>query len=414
MDYRPKIKLSQDEFRVLASSTRIDILKLLDASQFTVSDVARRLGMNKATVHEHLTKLMEVGLVKKEESPRKWVYYQLTWKGRNLLHPERVKVMVTLATLALVIAIGALLMVSQTPLVGPDSDINDINPNDIQSPYANIMWMAGTGTSNEYDIKFEGTNIPLSMASVTELDTFIEANPTSISRNRPVDLRWTREGDIIHIHDFDNLLDDYEGEYLYVEGAVLDDRGIQRNFNLRRYLVPEGLKIDLRIGPLGIVIDTENINETGLVSVTFAVENVGNLNANATPIEVFSVKRGFRATGFPVYGSPYLNELYNGTVDLVVNGSKNVTFQVPVSQLFMRGIMVFVDPNNEIPEEAPVDDNRATTALPEAVLNHNEDQIGPNDTIEETNPVMGLIAMGIAVAIIVAFAIIGYLLNSMR
>jgi DNA-binding transcriptional ArsR family regulator len=121
MEYKPKIVMTQDEFRVLASTTRIDIMKLLDESQLTVSDVSRRLEMNKATVHEHLNKLIEVGLVKKEDTTRKWVYYSLTWKGRNLLHPERVKVMVALATIAIAVVIVGLIIAMQgatVPLPG--------------------------------------------------------------------------------------------------------------------------------------------------------------------------------------------------------------------------------------------------------------------------------------------------------
>jgi DNA-binding transcriptional ArsR family regulator len=149
MEYKPKITLTQDEFRVLASSTRIDIMKLLDESQFTVSDVSRRLNMNKATVHEHLTRLIEVGLVKKEDTDRKWVYYSLTWKGKNLLHPERVKVMVTLATIAIAfVLVGLAFAMRGTDFLGP-TDEPGTDTDIVTPPTARIVWK-GTD-SDTYD-----------------------------------------------------------------------------------------------------------------------------------------------------------------------------------------------------------------------------------------------------------------------
>ena len=99
-----RITLDRAVFKALASDTRLDILKALDERQKTVTELARELELNKATVFEHLEKLAEVGLIQKLEDDRKWVYWQLTWTGRRLLHPEAI-------TLALVLssALGSLL-----------------------------------------------------------------------------------------------------------------------------------------------------------------------------------------------------------------------------------------------------------------------------------------------------------------
>lgn len=85
-----KITLDRETFKALASDTRLDILKLLDQRQMTVSELGRALGLNKATCFEHLSKLVEAGLVNKIEDERKWVYYQLSWKGRRILNPEKI------------------------------------------------------------------------------------------------------------------------------------------------------------------------------------------------------------------------------------------------------------------------------------------------------------------------------------
>jgi DNA-binding transcriptional ArsR family regulator len=78
VDNKGKITLDRKTFKILASETRVGILKRLDKRQMTVSDLARTMNMNKATVFEHLEKLIDAGLIKKKEDERKWVYYSLT------------------------------------------------------------------------------------------------------------------------------------------------------------------------------------------------------------------------------------------------------------------------------------------------------------------------------------------------
>lgn len=103
MEFR--ITLDREAFKVLASDTRLDILKALDERPMTVSELGRKLDFNKATVFEHLEKLVAAGLVKKQDDDdRMWVYYSLSWKARRILHPERVTIALLFST-----ALGALL-----------------------------------------------------------------------------------------------------------------------------------------------------------------------------------------------------------------------------------------------------------------------------------------------------------------
>jgi len=44
--------------------------------------------MAKTTVKEHLDKLVEAELVRRVDEGRKWIYYELTEKGRKILHPD--------------------------------------------------------------------------------------------------------------------------------------------------------------------------------------------------------------------------------------------------------------------------------------------------------------------------------------
>jgi DNA-binding transcriptional ArsR family regulator len=106
--YQRKITLDQESFKALASDTRIEILKRLDKSQMTVTDLANDLAVNKSAVYKHLSRLLDAGLVKKLEDNRKWVYYKLSMKGMHLLHPERVQIalMLSAAVLAITLAIS--------------------------------------------------------------------------------------------------------------------------------------------------------------------------------------------------------------------------------------------------------------------------------------------------------------------
>ena len=137
MDSDDRIVLDQKAFAVLASDTRVKILKSLDGTQKTVTDLARELEMNKATMFQHLERLQEAGLVKRKDGlerlstvkptvnepeqfgpPRKWVYYKLTWRGQTILHPERVRISLMLGTVAAV-GVAILLLLTLSVLTPP-------------------------------------------------------------------------------------------------------------------------------------------------------------------------------------------------------------------------------------------------------------------------------------------------------
>jgi DNA-binding transcriptional ArsR family regulator len=112
LEMEKKIVLDHTSFMALASESRIDVLKKLDERQMTLSELAKELEKSKPAVLKHLTKLVDAGLVKKLDDERKWVYYALTFRGKNLLHPERVKITLLLSTALLSLA-GALVLLYQ-------------------------------------------------------------------------------------------------------------------------------------------------------------------------------------------------------------------------------------------------------------------------------------------------------------
>jgi DNA-binding transcriptional ArsR family regulator len=116
-----KLTLDMNTFKALASDTRLDILRALDGKKMSLKDISRATKLNKATLHEHLAKLNEAGLVKKKEREgHKWVYYKLTWKGEGLLHPEntRIVVMFSATFISLFIAVIFIMSFLQPITVG--------------------------------------------------------------------------------------------------------------------------------------------------------------------------------------------------------------------------------------------------------------------------------------------------------
>jgi len=113
------ITLDQESFKALASEVRVEILKRLDERRETVTDLSGLLGLSKPTLLEHLEKLQSAGLVKRVDEGRKWIYYELSSKGRKLLHPERVAIVLALSSAVVLAAIGAfLLLASYGTLLG--------------------------------------------------------------------------------------------------------------------------------------------------------------------------------------------------------------------------------------------------------------------------------------------------------
>jgi DNA-binding transcriptional ArsR family regulator len=108
-----KVTLDMNTFKALASDTRLDILKSLDGKKMSLNDICKATNLNKATLHEHLAKLHEAGLVKRNEREgHKWVYYKLSWMGECLLHPENTRIVVMFTTTFLVLTVGIIQIVS--------------------------------------------------------------------------------------------------------------------------------------------------------------------------------------------------------------------------------------------------------------------------------------------------------------
>jgi DNA-binding transcriptional ArsR family regulator len=120
-----KITLDQESFKALASDVRVGILKHLDARRETVTDLSNLMTLSKPTLLEHLEKLQSAGLVKRVDEGRKWIYYELSDKGRKILHPERVAITLALGVAVALAAIGAFLVLSAEAVFSPGAPLRN-------------------------------------------------------------------------------------------------------------------------------------------------------------------------------------------------------------------------------------------------------------------------------------------------
>ncbi len=96
-----EIQLDRETFKALAGETRIQILKELNQRRKTQSELAAKLGVSPPTVNEHLELLKKAGLIHPIDEGRKWKYYALTEKGKELLNPGETRILVMLGVSSL-------------------------------------------------------------------------------------------------------------------------------------------------------------------------------------------------------------------------------------------------------------------------------------------------------------------------
>jgi len=82
------MEIDKKTIMALSSDSRLDILKMLKEQRMLQSEMSKKLDLSPSTVSEHLKKLEEANLIKREARGAKWVYYDLTQKGKSLVQPK--------------------------------------------------------------------------------------------------------------------------------------------------------------------------------------------------------------------------------------------------------------------------------------------------------------------------------------
>jgi len=92
-----KIVLDRKSFEALAVDTRVKILKSLKERRKTLTEISKEQNMSVSGIKEHLETLEKVGLIEKIDDGHKWKYYELTKKGKEIVAPKEVKVLIMLS-----------------------------------------------------------------------------------------------------------------------------------------------------------------------------------------------------------------------------------------------------------------------------------------------------------------------------
>ena len=110
-----KVILDERSFKALSANSRVSILKKLTERRMTLTELSKRLNLKGSTIKEHCTILLNAELIKKIDEGRKWKYYELTGKGKQIVAPsffEEARVLVTLC-LGVIIFAGFLIFALQ-------------------------------------------------------------------------------------------------------------------------------------------------------------------------------------------------------------------------------------------------------------------------------------------------------------
>lgn len=109
--------------RALSSPTRLEILSELMEGESTTTNLSNALGKSKSTVSSHLEKLLEAGLVEKDQvDGRRRVIYRPTDRSRDIVKGKEKRVKFSLAGSAVsgVAGIGLLSLVGRSSMVSED------------------------------------------------------------------------------------------------------------------------------------------------------------------------------------------------------------------------------------------------------------------------------------------------------
>ena len=101
------IKLDRKSFEALAGKARVRALKSLLRRRKTLTELSEELQLSPSTMKEHLDVLVGSGLIMQVDEGRKWKYYELTRKGRQIAEPHELRVWIILG-LSLVAAVAAI------------------------------------------------------------------------------------------------------------------------------------------------------------------------------------------------------------------------------------------------------------------------------------------------------------------
>jgi DNA-binding transcriptional ArsR family regulator len=344
----------------------VEILKRLDGTQKTVSDLARELDMNKATMFQHLEQLVEVGLVKKDSEedrattvkegpneapvsgpPKKWVYYRLSWKGKNVLHPERVKIaiMLSIVVVGSLLAISIYVMLQGTSPAPPEEKDRlppmvvswDVDPVRTDSGMLNVRITVQDNVTGKVS-GLDGNATALQWGVATSDTT---AWPDIVSWNV---LNYTLDGSVVRAFIPAMNWSSHGGKHLVLSVELRDRAGNSATYRFSERVVMVGGP-QLALGALTF----DMARSSGYhVFFTVTVTNDGTANATNVTLGGYMYDPDVQRTGTASGGATQIFIQAVGTVGAGQSVTVNLT--VNSKSLRYRPFFIMVDPYNEVAE----------------------------------------------------------------
>jgi len=92
------MEIDKQTIKALSADARVKILKILNVNRRIAAGISKELGLAPSTVNEHLKTMKNAGLVIKNDTGHKWIYYEITEKGKSMITPKMpVNIILTLS-----------------------------------------------------------------------------------------------------------------------------------------------------------------------------------------------------------------------------------------------------------------------------------------------------------------------------
>ncbi|HNT60533.1 MAG TPA: winged helix-turn-helix domain-containing protein [Candidatus Bilamarchaeaceae archaeon] len=178
------IRLDRRSFEALAGNTRVKILKSLLRRRKTLTELSQELGLSPSTLKEHLEVVSNAELVVQVDEGRKWKYYELTRKGRQIAEPHELRVMIILGLS--IIAVGASMLNLLAALQAPEMplmlgagamDGQDAGPVRMETGYEESAPMAAAAVPGE---DFGAGEIEADMKAIPEETSYAAPGPKPV------------------------------------------------------------------------------------------------------------------------------------------------------------------------------------------------------------------------------------------
>jgi DNA-binding transcriptional ArsR family regulator len=384
-----RITLDRGTFKALASETRVDILKRLDGTQKTVSELARELNMNKATMYQHLEQLRDVGLVKrldgdermttvKPEDPleapeagpmRKWVYYRLTWKGKNVVNPGKVRFAVMLAVIGIVSIAIIAIFAANFMMNGPGPETG--HPAADQIPPEITMWTtpeASTQTTTyTFSVTIRDSYLGDTISGLKEENVTLYYGIGATNSGGPnlvayTPLQVTHSGDRFSASPSGVDWPHLGARYLYLKVEAWDRVG-NKNSTVRVIYIAGFKEPDLGFGNGNAAVEGGG-GGSGAVGITANIKNFGDASSGPFSVGVYSINPDPDGDGIIEVTNLASYTLYIFTVNQLDPGKEtNLTQTLTKTDLKKTSagpgggggrVYFVIDPENELKEESKV------------------------------------------------------------